>query len=72
MWYYLATGFNQVYGFIIVVVIIVAICLACLLVRRKLKIGTFTKEEEAKMKSNLDLLLKEEDAEEGKDYSDEV
>ena len=72
MWNYLATGFNQVTGFVIVVIIIVAICLICWLVRKKLKIGTYTKDEEQKMKSNLDLLLKEDDIEEGKDYTDEV
>lgn len=72
MWYFLANGFNKVAGFIIVVVIVVAICVICWLVRRKLKIGTYTKEEEKNMKSNLDLLLKEDDIEEGKDYTDEV
>lgn len=67
----LLAGFNQVYGYIIVVVIIIAICLLCWFVRKRLKIGTYTKEEK-KMKSNLELLLKEEEKEEGKDYTDEV
>ena len=60
------------WGYIIVIVAIVAICLISWLIRRRFKIGTFTKEEESKMKSNLDLLIKEEDIEEGKDISDEV
>ena len=63
---------NSSFGFVLVVVGIIAICLVCALVRRKFKIGTYTKEEESKMKSNLELLLKEEDIEEGKDYRDEV
>ena len=33
---------------------------------------TFTKEEESNMKSNLDLLLKEEDVDEDRDITDEV
>ena len=69
---FLASDFNQVYGYIIVVVIIIAVCLVCWIVRKRLKIGTYTKEEEKNMKSNLDLLLKEENIEEGKDYTDEV
>lgn len=64
--------FASVFGYIIVVVAVVAVCLACWFIRKRFKIGTFTKEEESKMKSNLDLLLKEEDKEEGKDYKDEV
>ena len=48
---------NSSFGFILVVVIIIVICLICALVRKKLNIGTYTKEEESKMKSNLDLLL---------------
>lgn len=63
---------NSMLGYIIVVVVIVLICLLCWIVRKKLKIGTYSKEEEAKMKSNLDLLIKEEDKIEGKDYQDEV
>lgn len=63
---------NQIFGYIIVVVSIIALILICWLVRRKFKIGTFTKDEEANMKTNLELLLKEEDVEEGKDYTDEV
>ncbi len=63
---------NTTVGYVIVVVVIIVLCLACWLIRRKLKIGTYTKEEEAKMKSNLDLLIQEEDKEEGKDYRDEV
>ena len=65
-------AFNTVYGYIIVVVVIIAICLVCWVVRKRFKIGTYTKEEEKNMKSNLDLLLKEEDVVEGKDYEDEV
>lgn len=65
-------AFNTVYGYIIVVVVIIAICLVCWFVRKRFKIGTYTKEEEKNMKSNLDLLLKEEDVVEGKDYEDEV
>ena len=73
MWISLAgNGFSQFYGTIIVVVVIIAILLICWIVRRRLKIGTYTKEEEKNMKSNLDLLLKEDDIEEGKDYTDEV
>ena len=63
---------NQIFGYIIVVVSIIALILICWLIRKKFKIGTFTKDEEANMKTNLQLLLKEEDIEEGKDYSDEV
>ena len=63
---------NQIFGYIIVVVSIIALILICWLIRKKFKIGTFTKDEEANMKTNLQLLLKEEDVEEGKDYSDEV
>ena len=65
-------AFNTIYGYIIVVVVIIAICLVCWFVRKRFKIGTYTKEEEKNMKSNLDLLLKEEDVVEGKDYEDEV
>lgn len=64
--------FASVFGYIIVVVAVVVVCLVCWFIRKRFKIGTFTKEEESKMKSNLDLLLKEEDKEEGKDYKDEV
>lgn len=64
--------FKPVYGYIIVIVIIIAICLICALARKKFQIGTYTEEEKANMKSNLDLLMKEEDVEEGKDYRDEV
>ena len=63
---------NSSFGFVLVVVGIIVICLICALIRRKFKIGTYTKEEESKMKSNLELLLKEDDVEEGKDYRDEV
>lgn len=63
---------NTMYGYIIVVVAIIAICILCWIIRKKFKIGTYTKEEENNMKSNLDLLIKEEDLEEGKDYTDEV
>jgi len=59
-------------GYVIVVVVIIALCVGCWFIRKKFKIGTYTKEEESNMKSNLDLLLKEEDKEEGKDYRDEV
>ena len=63
---------NGVVGYVIVVVVVISLILFCWLIRKKFKIGTYTKEEEANMKSNLDLLLKEEDVIEGKDYSDEV
>lgn len=66
------SALERVLGYVIVVVVIISLILVCWLVRKKFKIGTFTKEEEANMKSNLDLLLKEEDIVEGKDYSDEV
>ena len=66
------SGFNQIYGYIIVVVVIIAICIICWLIRRRFKIWTYTKEEEKKMKSNLELLIKEDEIEEGKDYTDEV
>ena len=65
-------AFNSTLGYIIVVVAVVAISLICWLLRKKFKIGTYTKEEQKNMKSNLDLLMKEEDVEEGKDYNDEV
>ncbi len=65
-------AFKPVYGYIIVVAVIIVICLLCWLIRKKFKIGTYTKEEEKNMKSNLDLLIKEEDIEDGKDYNDEV
>ena len=60
------------WGYIIVIASIITICLVCWAVRKRFKIGTFTKEEEANMKSNLELLIKEEDVEEGKDITDEV
>ena len=63
---------SNTFGYILVVSIIIIICLACWLIRRKFKIGTYTKEEEENMKSNLELLMTEEDVEEGKDYQDEV
>ena len=50
--------FASAFGYIIVVVAVVAVCLACWFIRKHFKIGTFTKEEESKMKSNLDMLLK--------------
>lgn len=59
-------------GYIIVISVLIVIILVCWLIRKKFKIGTYTKEEEAKMKSNLELLIKEEDIEEGKDPKDEV
>jgi len=59
-------------GYIIIIASVAILCLVCYFVRKQLKLGVYTKEEEAKMKSNLDLLLKEEKAEEGKDYRDEV
>ena len=65
-------GFKPVYGYIIVIVIIILICVVCALARKKFKIGTYTEEEKKNMKSNLELLMKEEDVEEGKDYRDEV
>ncbi len=45
------------WGYIIVIVSIIVICLVCWFVRKRFKIGTFTKEE---------------DVEEGKDISDDV
>ena len=63
---------NPITGYIVVVASIIGICLLCWFIRRKFKIGTFTKEEESEMKSNLDLLIKEEDIDETKDISDEV
>ena len=65
-------GISNTIGYIIVVAAIVLICLICWLLRKRFKIGTYTKEEQKNMKSNLDLLIKEEDVEEGKDYNDEV
>ncbi len=59
-------------GYIIVISVLIVIILVCWLIRKKFKIGTYTKEEEAKMKSNLELLIKEEDIKEGKDPKDEV
>ena len=66
------SALERVLGYVIVVVVIISLILVCWFVRKKFKIGSFTKEEESNMKSNLDLLLKEEDIVEGKDYSDEV
>ena len=63
---------SQLFGYIIVVGIIISIIVICWLIRRRYKIGTYTKEEEAKMKTNLELLIQEEDIEEGKDPKDEV
>lgn len=63
---------SSIYGYIIVVVVIVSICILCWLARKKFKICTYTKEEEKNMKSNLDLLIQEEDIDENKDYTDEV
>ena len=65
-------GFKPIYGYIIVIVVIILICVICALARKKFKIGTYTEEEKKNMKSNLELLIKEEDIEEGKDYTDEV
>ena len=64
--------FKPVYGYIIVVANIIIICVVCALARKRFKIGTYTEEEKANMKSSLELLMKEEDVEEGKDYRDEV
>ncbi len=58
--------------YVIIIVSVIALCVICYLIRRKLKIGTYTKEEEAQMKSNLDMLIQTEKIEEGKDYHDEV
>ena len=71
---------NSSFGFVLVVVGIIAICLVCALVRKKFKIGTYDNlypaakkdGENQNMKTNLELLMKEEDVEEGKDYRDEV
>lgn len=70
MFNYLAS--NPVWGYIIVAASIIGICLLCWFIRKKFKIGTFTKEEESEMKSNLELLIKEEDIDETKDITDEV
>lgn len=59
-------------GYIIVVLVVGALILVAWVIRKKAKIGVYTKEEEEKMKSNLDLLIQEEKVEEGKDYEDEV
>ena len=40
------------------------ICVVCALARKRFKIGTYTEEEKANMKSSLELLMKEEDVEE--------
>ena len=66
------SALERALGYVVVVVVIILLILVCWLVRKKYKIGTYTKEEEAAMKSSLDLLLKEEDVIEGKYYSDEV
>ena len=66
------SALERALGYVVVVVVIILLILVCWLVRKKYKIGTYTKEEEEAMKSSLDLLLKEEDVIEGKDYSDEV
>ncbi len=59
-------------GYIIVVAVVSIIILIAWIIRKKAKIGVYTKEEEAKMKSNLDLLVQEEKVEDGKNYEDEV
>ena len=63
---------SNIYGYILVVSIIIIICLLCWVIRKYFKIGTFTKDEEDNMKSNLDLLITEEEVVDGKDYQDEV
>ena len=68
----LLSQISSTLGYLFVVVGIIVICLICWFLRKKFKIGTYTKEEQKNMKSNLDLLIKEEDVEEGKDYNDEV
>ena len=59
-------------GYIFVVLVVSALFLIAWFIRKKAKIGTFTKEEEEQMKSNLDLLIQEEEIEEGKNYEDDV
>lgn len=51
-------------GYFTVIIIVGAVCLLTYYVRKKMKIGTYTKEEIDNMKSNLDLLLQEETIEE--------
>ena len=59
-------------GYIIVVLVVSALILIAWVISKKAKIGTYTKEEEEQMKSNLDLLIQEEEVEEGKNYEDDV
>lgn len=59
-------------GYIIVVLVVSALILIAWVIRKKAKIDTYTKEEEEQMKSNLDLLIQEEEVEEGKNYEDDV
>lgn len=59
-------------GYLIVVLVVSLLILAAWIIRKKAKLGVYTKEEEENMKSNLDLLLQEEEVEEGKNYEDEV
>ena len=63
---------SNTFGYILVVSIIIIICLTCWFIRKRFSIGTYTKDEEENMKTNLDLLITEEEVEEGKDYQDEV
>ena len=66
------SALGRALGYVVVVVVIILLILICWFVRKKFKIGTFTKEEESEMKSNLELLIKEEDIDETKDITDEV
>lgn len=59
-------------GYLIVVLVVSLLILVAWIIRKKAKLGVYTKEEEENMKSNLDLLLQEEEVEEGKNYEDEV
>lgn len=63
---------DEFLGYLIVIAVVGLVCLLTYFIRRKYKIGTYTEEEIANMKSNLDLLLTEEEIEDGKDYRDEV
>ena len=59
-------------GYAIVIAVVGSLILLAWYIRKKAKSGVYTKEEEKEMKSNLDLLLQEEEIEEGKNYEDEV
>ena len=63
---------SKFWGYVLIVGGVIVLSLVCYLIRRLFKIGTYTKEEEKNMKSNLDLLVKEEEIEKDHDYTKDV